>query len=108
MVSGTALTQLTKRLANELGKADWACFCGSLPPGLAPRDFASMLQTLSARGIQVAVDTSGPSLTQALCSGCKLAKPNLEELASIIAPETVSTSGMAAAARKALALAGNP
>ncbi len=106
-ISHADVAQLTERLTRELVEGDWACFCGSLPPGLEPRDFADMLQHLATHGIRIAVDTSGPALKHAMRSGCHLMKPNREELASLVAPEKIGRDAMVRAARKAMLASGS-
>jgi 1-phosphofructokinase len=58
--------------------------CGSLPPGVPEDTYALLCARLSAAGIQVAIDTSGPALISALAAGPSVVKPNLEELAEAV------------------------
>jgi len=60
----------------------WLIASGSLPPG-APNDFYARL-ALSARGVRVAIDTSGPPLAAALQAGVALVKPSLRELREVM------------------------
>mgnify|MGYP006298395885 CR=1 FL=1 len=56
-------------------------FCGSLPPGLSPSAFVSMLDAVRQAGGRVVVDASGEALQEAVRSGAvDVLKPNLEEL----------------------------
>jgi 1-phosphofructokinase len=67
--------------------ASWVAACGSLPPG-APDDFyAQLAWALRARGVRVAVDTSGAPLEAALTAAPEVVKPNREELAELAGME---------------------
>lgn len=60
---------------------------GSLPPGIAPREFAGFLQHATAiTGTRPVVDTSGPFLTAAIAARVALVKPNLAELRASAGP----------------------
>lgn len=56
---------------------------GSLPGGLGVETYATLTQLLTARGVRVVLDVSGPALTAALASDHLPAviKPNRQELA---------------------------
>ena len=41
---------------------DWVVVCGSMPPGLPVESFTQLCQRLTAAGVRLAVDTSGPAL----------------------------------------------
>lgn len=61
----------------------WMVASGSLPPG-APADFYARLATaLAQRGVRLVLDTSGPSLAEALRAGVHLFKPSLRELGEL-------------------------
>lgn len=78
--------------------ADWVAVSGSLPPG-APTDlYARLVMCLHAVGVRVAVDSSGPALTEALAAGPDLVKPNSEELAEASGVVIVTLGDAVAAA----------
>lgn len=54
---------------------------GSLPPGLTLGDFNNLLNHLTASGIPLWVDTSGPALSTAIAAHPAGVKPNESELA---------------------------
>ncbi|MCL3859965.1 1-phosphofructokinase [Actinotalea sp. K2] len=62
----------------------WVVLCGSLPPGAPADHYARMTERLTAAGLRVAVDTSGPALAQVLAAGPHLIKPNAEELSEAV------------------------
>jgi 1-phosphofructokinase len=80
--------------------ADWVVLCGSLPPG-APTDFYAYLTgRLHARGIRVAVDSSGDALRAVLPAHPDLIKPNREELADLTGRDVRTLGDVVAAARQ--------
>jgi len=73
-------------------------FAGSLPPGLSPREFASLLLSLKEWGPRVMADTSGEALLEAVGAEPFLIKPNESELAEITGKPVSSTKELLAAA----------
>jgi tagatose 6-phosphate kinase len=81
--------------------SDWAAFlaradelmaaasavvvAGSLPSGAPVDAYAQLVRSARARGVPVAVDTSGPALAAALGESPDLVKPNLAELSDVTA-----------------------
>ncbi|WP_432548203.1 1-phosphofructokinase family hexose kinase [Kineococcus sp. SYSU DK004] len=65
----------------------WLVSCGSLPPG-APADVHARVVALGREaGVATAVDTSGAALAAAVAADPDVVKPNLEELAELVARE---------------------
>ena len=62
----------------------WLIASGSLPPGTPDDFYAQLARALSARGVRVVVDTSGPPLAAALQRGVALIKPSLRELREVM------------------------
>ncbi len=62
----------------------WLIASGSLPPGVPDDFYARLAQALTARGVRVVVDTSGPALAAALQAGVALVKPSLRELREVM------------------------
>lgn len=66
--------------------ADWLVCSGSLPPGAPPSTYADLAVAAAARGLRVAVDTSGPALlASAACPAVRVLAPNEAELAQALA-----------------------
>ncbi|WP_327066120.1 1-phosphofructokinase family hexose kinase [Kitasatospora sp. NBC_01250] len=57
-----------------------AVLSGSVPPGLAPDAYATLVALARHRGVPVLLDTASPWLLPALAAGPELVKPNAEEL----------------------------
>jgi 1-phosphofructokinase len=86
---------------------DWVVWAGSLPGGFTPERFADAVADTRAAGRFVAVDSSGPALTQVLSQrGDRLphtVKPNAEELAEVANHDLRTLGDVTAAARTLLA-----
>ncbi len=76
-----ALLAVTASAATDAG---WVVGCGSLPPG-APDDlYSRLVEGARARGVRVAVDSSGIPMARAVSARPHLVKPNHEELAELV------------------------
>jgi 1-phosphofructokinase len=80
--------------------ADWAVVCGSMPPGLPLESFTELCHSLTAAGVRLAVDTSGPALRAGAVAGAALVKPNRDELADVVGRSLGSVDGVIDAARE--------
>ena len=78
------LEAIVEAIRGAAGSADWVAACGSLPPGVPEDTYALLCARLSAGGIRVAVDTSGPALLASLPAGPSVVKPNADELAEAV------------------------
>jgi 1-phosphofructokinase len=98
-LSALELGQVAEAVFLEAGRADWLVVCGSLPPGVPDGIYADLCQSVSAGGVRVAVDTSGPPLLAAVDIGPDLIKPNREELAEAIGHPVDTVADVVEAAR---------
>jgi len=73
---------------------------GSLPPGVPPDFDARLARLCRERGARMVLDTSGPALAGALAQGVYLFKPNLKELAELVARPLEAPEQWQAAARQ--------
>jgi len=83
----------------EAKGAAFAAISGSLPPGVPAEFFALAAQGLKARGVPLALDTSGAGLKAALKEGAALVKPNQNEFAELVGGKTTEPDALATAAR---------
>jgi 1-phosphofructokinase family hexose kinase len=83
--------------------ATWVVGCGSLPPGLGGDLYAELIERAHARGVKVAIDTSGPALHDAIAAHPDLIKPNREELEELIGVPLASVGDVVDAARSIVA-----
>jgi 1-phosphofructokinase len=73
---------------------------GSLPPGLPPEAWATLLRALAAPGRQVLLDTSGAALEAAIPATPALIKPNRAELAALLGRDLPDRAALLAAAQE--------
>lgn len=85
MVTPAEADVLIERLAPLACRYDAVVVAGSLPPGLTPDWFYSLLMRLLAANPKVAIDTSGAALVRGLQARPWLVKPNTEELQAVAA-----------------------
>ncbi len=81
-VSGEEWERLTQTVARHLPQASTLVVSGSLPPGIGQAGVAELAQLAVAASVPVIVDTSGPSLLDAVAVGPDVVKPNAHEIAS--------------------------
>jgi len=78
------LVSIVRKLAR---RAPWVVIAGSLPEGISPDFLVELITCAKAQGASVAVDTSGEALAAAIEAGIDLAKPNVHELADVLATD---------------------
>lgn len=83
--------------------ARWCVLAGSLPPGVDSDFYAQAIRRLKARGVRVALDTSGDALAEAIATGPEVIKPNVHELAALVGRELADEAAVVAAARDLIA-----
>ncbi|WP_373940875.1 PfkB family carbohydrate kinase [Polaribacter sejongensis] len=69
---------------------------GSLPKGLPTDYYSKIIQNLTAKGIKVIVDTSGPAFNEVLKNELFLIKPNQKELARLAGKESLNKAAQEA------------
>lgn len=84
---------------SHLEGASWVVGCGSLPPGIDGSIYVALVERARARGVRVAIDTSGLAFAQAAAAGPDLLKPNLEELEEFAGRPLASLADVLDAAR---------
>lgn len=94
--------ELTRRVLATAEGAAIVLVCGSLPPSMPPTYPRLLVERLVARGIPVAVDTSGEALTLSLEAKPRLIKPNVHELAELVSRDIATLGDVASAAREAI------
>ncbi|MFZ0531177.1 MAG: 1-phosphofructokinase [Propionicimonas sp.] len=84
-------------------EASWVVCCGSLPPGVDDGFYADLVGQCHARGLRVALDSSGPPMSVALAAAPDLIKPNRIELAEAVGRELDTVGAVIDAARDLIA-----
>jgi fructose-1-phosphate kinase PfkB-like protein len=80
-------SRLLSAFESLLGRARAVAFMGSLPPGLPPDVYATMIARTRERGRLSLLDTSGDALGSGLGAGPSLAKPNRAEAEELLGRE---------------------
>lgn len=93
---------LTARVVSAAADVDWVVLSGSLAPGL-PADYLQQL-THALVDRRVVIDCSGAALASSLRGSCFLAKPSLNELASVVGRRPTTMDEIDSAAREVLDL----
>ncbi|PQJ82258.1 1-phosphofructokinase family hexose kinase [Polaribacter glomeratus] len=80
-----------ERLINEqVADNDIFVISGSLPKGLPTDYYSKIIKNLTAKGVKVIVDTSGPVFSEVLKNELYLIKPNQKELARLAGKESLT------------------
>ena len=99
-VTGDAVAALEATVESLRQPDSWIVLSGSLPPG-APVDLYARLGAGAGElGMRVAVDTSGPPLSEAVQCRPDLVKPNREELEELVGRTLPDREALAGAARE--------
>jgi 1-phosphofructokinase len=76
--------ELLNRCIESVGDAELVVLSGTIPFRWPSDTYARLVSALKARGIRVALDTSGPALVEAVRAGPELIKPNREECEMLV------------------------
>jgi tagatose 6-phosphate kinase len=82
-VSAVEWLRFVDRFHDLLGQADVVTLSGSLPAGLPPDAYATLIRLATAAGVPTVLDTSGTALRHGLAAAPTVTKPNLDELATL-------------------------
>ncbi len=100
VISAAAQQDLLDRLEQIAHGHDAVVVAGSLPRGVSAQWLHALVLRLKAKGLKVALDTSGEALKACLGAGPWLIKPNTEELADVLGSAVVSSAAQAEAASR--------
>ncbi len=78
-----ALAQAEQEILALAGRSSFVLLTGSLPPGVPPSWYASLVRTLQRNGHRCAVDADGEALRLAVAEKPDLIKPNRQEFARL-------------------------
>ncbi|MDV3126484.1 1-phosphofructokinase [Mycobacterium sp. 21AC1] len=87
-------------VAGELADASWLVCAGSLARGMPADWYGELVALGAARGVRVAIDSSGAPLAGSLAAKPALVKPNLDELADLTGTVPTTLGGVIAAAHE--------
>ncbi len=94
-----SLERLRKKLHLLAARESIIAFSGSLPPGVSPEVFADLVDSCTAAGARVSVDTTGAALRAMAGRRLWLIKPNALELATLAGRDLQTLDEQIAAAR---------
>lgn len=105
---GVALTAdqvdaLVDTVRAHAAPAEWVVTAGSVPLGAAEDLHGRIVRAARSAGAKVAVDTSGVALAHAVAQTPDLVKPNVAELAELVAHPLPALADVLAAARELVA-----
>lgn len=81
------MESVEKLINEQVENNDIFVISGSLPVGLPTDYYSKLIQNLTAKGVKVIVDTSGPVFNEVLKNELFLIKPNQKELARLAGVE---------------------
>ena len=104
-LSAAEMADLTSSLLESAPPGGWVVGCGSLPGGLGPDYYSTLVAPLHERTARIAVDTSGASLQAVLAAADRaslpdLVKPNREELEQAVARPVYTLGDVVTAAQE--------
>jgi 1-phosphofructokinase family hexose kinase len=99
-ISPESWAELEALVVRESARADVTAFCGSVPPGIEPAAFGRTLDRLNDLGRALAVDSSGPTLREALHRPVWMVKVNHEELGLVLGQTLDTPEAVGQAARQ--------
>lgn len=99
-LSDDDIATLTRVLRAVVSAGDWVVISGSVPPHFSAQQYRSLVESLSASGASLAIDTSGDALVASLAARPRLIKPNREELSELVGEPVDSISDVVAAASR--------
>jgi 6-phosphofructokinase 2 len=88
--SENEMEALEKLINEQVLDNDIFVISGSLPKGLPTDYYSKIIQNLTAKGVKVIVDTSGPVFNEVLKNELFLIKPNQKELARLAGKESLT------------------
>ncbi|PQJ72402.1 1-phosphofructokinase family hexose kinase [Polaribacter butkevichii] len=97
------MESVEKLINEQVENNDIFVISGSLPVGLPTDYYSKLIQNLTAKGVKVIVDTSGPVFNEVLKNELFLIKPNQKELARLAGVEAQTKEEQEAFALKMVA-----
>ena len=91
---------LTQVLRTVVSPGDWVVLSGSVPPSFEADQFSALVESLTASGAHLAIDTSGDALVASLAARPRLIKPNRDELAELVGRPVDCIADVVAAAEE--------
>ncbi len=84
VVSEEEVARFLEEFEGIIDKSDVVTISGSVPKGVEPTIYASMIEKIKAKGRQVILDTSGALLEEGIKARPTMIKPNSDEIAALL------------------------
>jgi 1-phosphofructokinase len=94
------LDTIMRVLKAVVSRGDWVVISGSVPPEFTATQYRALVESLTASGASLAIDTSGDALVASLAARPRLIKPNREELSELVGTPVDSIADVVAAAER--------
>jgi 1-phosphofructokinase len=97
-----AMDALLMKIEALAASCDWFALSGTLPPGLPPTTYATLITQLKKHGKHVVLDTSRDALRHGALAGPTIVKPNRDELQQLVGEPLADEVALEQAARQLL------
>lgn len=84
LVTEKELAELKSKVFTKAKHWDWVVISGSVPPGTPKEFYAALVETAKGQGAKVALDASGPALSEGITAMPDLIKPNEVEASELL------------------------
>jgi 1-phosphofructokinase family hexose kinase len=103
-IDNTDLERLERSVKDSLDGADWLMICGSVPPGVPPQFYGTLVELGRTQGVKTLVDADGAALRNALDARPTVVAPNQSEAERLLDTVLITRSQSMAAAEKIRAM----
>ncbi len=98
-ISPTEVEQLTGKIGELMGSAEYVVLCGNVPPGVPVSFYGDIIRLAKIRGIKAVLDASEEQLKDAIKAGPYIVKPNVAELSQLAERELMTLEEICSAAK---------
>ena len=103
-ISDTDFNRLSERMTQYVRRDNSIVLCGSTPPNFTVERYGRICQTISTRGCELFLDTSGKFLLEGLKAKPVYVKPNVQELEETLGQKFTSREEICRGARELIGL----
>lgn len=94
------IERVEETVRRNLPGASWLMICGSLPPGVPPRFYSTIIQMARGQGVHTLLDTDGEALREGVEAGPTVVAPNQQEAERLLNRVLITTSHFREAAAR--------
>ncbi len=96
------VAKLDKAVRAKIDAASWLMLCGSLPPGVPPTFYASLIEFAHKKRVKTLLDTDGEALLHGIEANPTIVKPNQAEAERLLSTALLTRTHYLAAAERIL------